>query len=477
MKKKQMLFRIVLGLILSFSISSQAVAQKGKKIQNVDSVENSITDCSCKVFPYWFCDENNHKWEAWCTDDPYVNGPPNSTGNIWTPIKAGSISYCIKPYFTQFNSGKVSDDSGIHPGIVLDTGTPPFNSSYPFSVGWIFKEGPNTIYPPIKANDIEAKWNEAIKLVGDQMLDDSCMTLSQSCCIAVIFETDRFFYVDRGIHPDTGTLGYVDDLPWNEQNCQRECNGLKIYINCTTDFLYGRDTIPDTSYLPDHLIRGYVWDNGYNFPPSGTFNSGPWVDFWGVWHESDGVNMSAAYDIETVIEHEMGHIIGLPDRGDPTCINGGGKPCSSDGENNSVMQPLPNGVSRQTFSKDDNCWLAKLYCPNAVPPCKATHHGSGGAGQGAVTPMQDYDITLEQSYPNPTTGAATIAFSINQNAIVTLELYDVLGKRVLPLAENKREDAGRHTLEIPKGALPSGKYIYSLRAGGVVLSKEMMVIK
>ena len=60
---------------------------------------------------------------------------------------------------------------------------------------------------------------------------------------------------------------------------------------------------------------------------------------------------------------------------------------------------------------------------------------------------------------------------------VTIEVYDILGKTFLILEDQKLLNAGHYTVYVGSNQLPSGRYVYSLRAGGKVLSKEMTIVK
>ena len=80
------------------------------------------------------------------------------------------------------------------------------------------------------------------------------------------------------------------------------------------------------------------------------------------------------------------------------------------------------------------------------------------------------------SYPNPTRGQATIEYTLPEAQEVTLEVYDVLGRRVATL-ENGRRQAGRHTLRLDGGSLPSGVYFGRLEAGEQTRSQKITVVR
>ena len=85
------------------------------------------------------------------------------------------------------------------------------------------------------------------------------------------------------------------------------------------------------------------------------------------------------------------------------------------------------------------------------------------------------EVTIT-SYPNPTRGQATIEYTLPEAQEVTLEVYDVLGRRVATL-ENGRRQAGRHTLRLDGGSLPSGVYFGRLEAGEQTRSQKITVVR
>ena len=83
---------------------------------------------------------------------------------------------------------------------------------------------------------------------------------------------------------------------------------------------------------------------------------------------------------------------------------------------------------------------------------------------------------LEQNYPNPFNPATRIEFSIADARLITLKIYDVLGKEVATLA-NTTMNPGTYTIPWNAGNLPSGIYFYRLRAGQFIQSKKMTLLK
>lgn len=83
---------------------------------------------------------------------------------------------------------------------------------------------------------------------------------------------------------------------------------------------------------------------------------------------------------------------------------------------------------------------------------------------------------LEQNYPNPFNPATTIRFTIPEKSLVTLKVYDMLGREVSTLV-NEVKDAGTHTVKFAGKDLPSGMYLYTITAGNYSATKKMMLVK
>ncbi len=86
-------------------------------------------------------------------------------------------------------------------------------------------------------------------------------------------------------------------------------------------------------------------------------------------------------------------------------------------------------------------------------------------------------FSLEQNYPNPFNPSTTINFSIPEQSYVTLKIYNMLGEEITTLISGTLT-AGNYNEIWNAGNLPSGIYIYQLRAGGSnVLIKKMNLVK
>lgn len=90
-----------------------------------------------------------------------------------------------------------------------------------------------------------------------------------------------------------------------------------------------------------------------------------------------------------------------------------------------------------------------------------------------VVPAQ---YTLEQNYPNPFNPSTIIRYSIPEQAIVTLKIYNLLGQEVATLV-NTQQTAGQYEATFDAARLSSGVYFYTLNAGDYSFTKKMMLLK
>ena len=85
-------------------------------------------------------------------------------------------------------------------------------------------------------------------------------------------------------------------------------------------------------------------------------------------------------------------------------------------------------------------------------------------------------IVLHQSYPNPFNPSTTIDYSLSSEAFVSLSVFDVLGREVSKLV-NQRQYAGSHTVRWNAESASSGVYFYTLAVEGSTLTRKMILSK
>ncbi len=110
----------------------------------------------------------------------------------------------------------------------------------------------------------------------------------------------------------------------------------------------------------------------------------------------------------------------------------------------------------------------------AEAPSVTLQDGDGQLQVG-LQPAPD-QFSLQNSAPNPASGSATIAFSVPEQTHVTIDVFDVLGRRVATLADGQREP-GRHDVRLDVGSLSSGTYFYRMSADGFSKTRRLEVVR
>ncbi|GEM_PF-382851 len=106
--------------------------------------------------------------------------------------------------------------------------------------------------------------------------------------------------------------------------------------------------------------------------------------------------------------------------------------------------------------------------------------GSGNRNASNETGEGDSELPLEyslsQNYPNPFNPDTNIKYDLPFGGLVTLKIYDILGKEVFTLI-NEYKDAGRYITGFNGSDMASGIYYYTIRAGSFTQTKRMIILK
>lgn len=83
---------------------------------------------------------------------------------------------------------------------------------------------------------------------------------------------------------------------------------------------------------------------------------------------------------------------------------------------------------------------------------------------------------LFDNYPNPFNPSTKISYSIKEEGLVTLKVYDILGKEIATLV-NENKPIGNYEVDFNASQLPSGMYIYKIQSGIFNDAKKMLLTK
>jgi len=94
----------------------------------------------------------------------------------------------------------------------------------------------------------------------------------------------------------------------------------------------------------------------------------------------------------------------------------------------------------------------------------------------SVTVGQPVKFRLFQNYPNPANPSTIIEYSIPGSGLVTLNIYDALGRKVQTLI-NEFQTKGIYKIDFNASDLPSGVYYYRIIFNGISETKKMVLLK
>jgi hypothetical protein len=96
------------------------------------------------------------------------------------------------------------------------------------------------------------------------------------------------------------------------------------------------------------------------------------------------------------------------------------------------------------------------YNPSAITQLNYAKENDGAYVQQLST------FTLSQNYPNPFNPTTTIEFSLAEQSLVTLKVYNLLGQEIRTLLNREEMDDGDQAVEFDATGLPSGVYFYKI---------------
>lgn len=131
----------------------------------------------------------------------------------------------------------------------------------------------------------------------------------------------------------------------------------------------------------------------------------------------------------------------------------------------SLMKETPN---------PDAALAREIAEMNRSIPERAMHETA--EDEAAKSELVTNQIALSQNYPNPFNPSTSITFSIPEDGVVSLRVFDMLGREVA-LLDNGVRAAGSYTALFNAKNLPSGIYLYRLDVNGERRIGRMMLMK
>ena len=131
-------------------------------------------------------------------------------------------------------------------------------------------------------------------------------------------------------------------------------------------------------------------------------------------------------------------------------------------------QPVdPNAIAGTPYGLPlrSSRYLTQTYTPVALP--------ANTAAEAEAVPER---FVLEANYPNPFNTETTIRYALPQTAEVELVVYDILGREMAVLVQ-QRQGAGRYETVFKASGRAGGVYLYVLRAGEHRAERMMLLVR
>ena len=90
-------------------------------------------------------------------------------------------------------------------------------------------------------------------------------------------------------------------------------------------------------------------------------------------------------------------------------------------------------------------------------------------------------FVLHQNFPNPFNPITTLRYDLPSDALVTLSIYDMLGREITQLVNTTQEAGFKSVQWDAKDSMgrpvSAGVYLYQIQAGDFVQTKKMVLLK
>lgn len=274
--------------------------------------------------------------------------------------------------------------------------------------------------------------------------------------------TWKIFSSSNSNFPDdigVGQIYHTGDSTWIGTS-----KGLLMVFNDSVSVELDTTSIPD---LPSEQIYCFYIDSQKN-RWLGTFDAGliKWIDN-SNFIEYNTSNSALPHNFVNKIDHDSEGRLWLATDGGLASFY-----------NNSITSysNLTSGKGVVTLAVDelDRIWIGEMGTGRLLV--------YDGASLISITDVEDEFIStanefyLSQNYPNPFNPSTDIKYQIPEAGLVSLKVYDLLGREVATLVD-EHKTAGSYEVEFNVSELSSGVYFYKLRAGEYSNTKKMMLSK
>jgi hypothetical protein len=139
----------------------------------------------------------------------------------------------------------------------------------------------------------------------------------------------------------------------------------------------------------------------------------------------------------------------------------------------------PNGSAPFVFTYSPTVAGGTSYpvsFPSSVGLSTSVNVSITTATDGVAMVSASNGYSLGQTYPNPFNDESNLEITVAAPGLVQLSVVDVQGN-VVEQVLNRQFDAGTYSVTLSAEGLASGTYYYQMSAGGVTLTRQMVIVK
>jgi hypothetical protein len=103
----------------------------------------------------------------------------------------------------------------------------------------------------------------------------------------------------------------------------------------------------------------------------------------------------------------------------------------------------------------------------------SSYHGSAQVQIGSVAKK----FELASNFPNPFNPSTTVQFTLENDGVATLTVYNVLGQEVMTLFNDNGQAGRLYQVKFDASRLPTGLYFAKLQSGNQRMMQKMALVK
>lgn len=92
--------------------------------------------------------------------------------------------------------------------------------------------------------------------------------------------------------------------------------------------------------------------------------------------------------------------------------------------------------------------------------------------------LEDESILNEATieiYPNPFSSSTAVSFSLSENSVITMEVFDLAGRRIAMLVNNEVKETGDHHIPFDRGQIIGGVYFLKMKRNDETLILKIVI--